>query len=162
DTIEAAIAAAPDPVDAAYVGGLGVSAVGMPALEYLLWGEDPAAVLADLSDPSLGKARCGFARALADDLATRAAAARAGWDPGFAAAVATAGHGSAIYDSVQPALDDLVNHEIDALQTIVKAKLDTPLGNLSGAAADPTLAESRFADAALADLTASLSGVWAV
>lgn len=158
DTIEAAVSAAPDGADAAYLAGLGVSAKGMPALEYLLWGEDSSAVLSAMSDPR----RCAYARAVADDVAARAAAVATGWADGFADALADAGRGSDVYATVKLALDDVVNHEIDALATMVKAKLDTPLGNLTGAAVDPTLVESRFSAHSLADVRSNLASVWAV
>lgn len=161
-SIEGAVAAAPDDVDAAHVAGLGVAARGLPALEYLLWGDDPAAVLADLSDPAQGARRCAYARALADDIAARAAALAAAWTDEYAAALADAGRGSAVYPSIQRGLDEVVNAVIDALLTMVKSRLDAPLGNLTGAAVDPTLLESRYAGRAADDLRASLAGVWAV
>ena len=163
-TIEDAIVAAGDAaaIDITYVAGLGISARGMPALGYLLWGEDPEAVLAAMSDPALGPRRCAYAEAVADDISARAELVRAAWADDFAAALASAGDGSEVYATVRLALDDVVNHEIDALATVVKAKLDNPLGNLGGAAVDPTLLESRFSGRSLADLQANLTGVWRV
>jgi predicted lipoprotein len=158
-TVESAVAAAPAEPDVAYVSGLGVSSRGLPALEYLLWGDGPDDPLVALRHPDDGPRRCAYARALAADIAARAETIRAAWDPGYADALATPGD---VYPTVKAALDEVVNKEIDALLTMVKSKLDTPLGNLSGAAVDPDLLESRFAARSVADLQANLAGVWAV
>lgn len=154
DTIDVAIADLKGPsAAAAHLATLGISARGMPALEYLLWGDMPGTVLADMDDETHGAARCAYARALAADIATRADLVHAAWTGDHADALARAG---------QPGLDQLLNHQIDAIATMVKTKLDTPLGNLTGAAVDPTLVESRFSGRGQADLQANLDGVWAV
>ncbi|PCC67297.1 hypothetical protein SAMN02745121_07056 [Nannocystis exedens] len=161
DTVEEAVAGAPDAADAAYLGTLGVSAKGMPALEYLLWGEAEGAALAALQAEG-GARRCGYARALAADIAARTDAVAAAWSGEYADALASAGSGSAVYDSLKAGLDEVVNKSIDACLTMVKGKLDNPLGNLTGAAEDPSLMESRFSGRTRADLQANLAGVWAV
>jgi predicted lipoprotein len=162
DTIETAITDAADAVDQAYIDGKGTSAKGMPALEYLLFGPDPASVLASLTDPSTGARRCAYAEALAADIAARAAALEAAWSPGFADTLARAGAGSELYPTSQAGLDAVVNGSIEALAVMVKSKLDTPLGNLTGAAVDPELLESRFAASSVRELQRSLDGVWSV
>lgn len=162
DTIEAAIAGAPAAIDATYLASKGTSAKGMPALEYLLFGTDPAAVLPALTDPTGGARRCAYARVVAEDIAARATAVHDAWSPGFADALARAGDGSPVYASAQAGVDEVVNKLIDGLAVMVKTKLDTPLGNLTGAAVDPALLESRFSGRARADLAANLEGVWAV
>lgn len=165
DSVEAAIAdaASADAIDLGYVRGEGVAARGLPALELLLFAEaDTAAALIALQDPADGGKRCAYARALAEDIADRVDDLHAAWDPGFADALAGAGHGSEVYASVQLGLDAVVNQSIEALSTMVKSKLDGPLGNLSGGAVDPETLESRFSDHGQADLLANLEGVWAV
>lgn len=164
DTIEAAIASAAEAaaITPAFIAGKGVSAKGMPALEYLLFGADPAAVLPALSDPATGARRCAYAGAVADDIASRAAALQSAWSPGFADSLARAGDGSEVFPSAQAGVDAVVNASIEALAVMVKTKLDTPLGNLTGAAVDPELLESRFAGRSKRDLQRNLDGVWAV
>lgn len=158
DSVEDAVAGAPTTADAAYLGTLGVSAKGMPALEYLLWGDGLGDPLVPLQDPR----RCSYARVLAADIAARTDALNTAWTDEYADALATAGHGSAVYDSLKAGVDEVVNKSIDACLTMVKGKLDNPLGNLTGAAEDPTLMESRFSGHTRADLEANLAGVWAV
>lgn len=162
DSIEDAVAGAPAEPDAAYLGSLGVSAKGMPALEYLLWGEQPGDALAGLTDPVNGDRRCGFARTLAADIAARADGLRGAWDPAYADTLATAGAGNDVYPTLKAGLDEVVNKEIDALLTMVKRKLDSPLGNLTGAAVDASLLESRFSQRGLEELQANLAAAWAV
>lgn len=164
DTIEAAIAAAPDAaaIDAAFIDARGTSAKGIPALEYVLFGDDPAAVLPALSDPAAGPRRCAYALALAEDIAARADDLHAAWTPTFADQLAGAGDGSTLYPTAQLGVDEVVNNLIEALGTMVKAKLDDPLGNTTGAAADPALLESRFAGRSRADLQRNLAAAWAV
>lgn len=161
DTVETAVAGAPAAADAGYLGGLGVSAKGMPALEYLLWGEDPGAALTAFQSED-GARRCGYARALAVDIEARTDALATAWASEYADALATAGTGSAAYPSLKAGVDEVINKSIDACLTMVKGKLDNPLGNLSGAAEDPSLMESRFSGRTRADLQANLAGVWAV
>lgn len=164
DTIEAAIATAASAaaIDDAFIDGKGTSAKGIPALEYLLFGDDPAAVLPALTDPATGARRCAYARALATDIAGRSDDLAAAWTPTFADQLASAGDGSALYRTAQLGVDEVVNNLIEALGTMVKVKLDDPLGNTTGAAADPALLESRFSGRGKADLLRSLAAAWAV
>jgi predicted lipoprotein len=157
DTIEAAIASAADAaaITQAFVDGKGTSAKGMPALEYLLFEGGALPALTDAR-------RCTYAEALAADIAARAAALRAAWSPGFADSLARAGAGSELYPSSQLGLDAVVNGSIEALAVMVKSKLDTPLGNLTGAAVDPALLESIFAARSVRDLQRNLDGVWSI
>lgn len=161
DTIDAAITDAPATIDAAYLATRGTSAKGMPALEYLLFGTDPSAVLPALQGPD-GPRRCAYAVVLADDIAARADQLAGAWTPGFADSLATAGAGSTVYATTQAGVDAVTNKLIEALTVMVKAKLDTPLGNLTGAAVDPALLESRFAARSKRELAVDLTAVWSV
>lgn len=147
DTIDEALAAAPDPVDAAYIAGLGTSAKGMPALEYLYY-RDPVAGF---------DGACGYMLALADDIAARTADIAAAW-PDQAAAFKTAGEPDSEYPTVQAAIDAIVNASIENLYAMVKGKLDRPLGNLTGSPPDPALVESRFSANSLTELSCNLDG----
>lgn len=151
-TIEDKIAAAPTTIDAAYIDGLGTSAKGMPALEYLLF----------IAPPAAGSPRCAYAQALAADLARRTAQIADAWTTEHADALASAGRGSAVYTSEQAGLDAVVNATIENLYRMVKEKLDRPLGNLTGSEPDPTLVESRYSDGALRDLGHNLDGFAAI
>ncbi len=159
-TVEDAIAAAPPASDPSYIGTLGVSAKGLPALEYILFGvdEDPAALVAGLGDN--GGQRCVYALMLAEDIAARSGSIAAAWEGEFAAELRSAGQGSSLYATRKDAVDAVINYLIDSLATMVTAKLDTPLGNLSGAPPAPENLESRFSGATGDDLRANLEGFW--
>lgn len=146
DTVEAQILAAPASIDAAWLDGLGTSAKGMPALEYLLFAELPP-----------DTPRCAYATALADDIARRSEALASGWDD-EAMALKTAGEPGSRYASEQAALDAVVNATIENLYRMVKDKLDRPLGNLTGTAPDPSILESRYSGTTRDDLEANLQG----
>lgn len=146
DTIEAQLLAAPATLDAAWLDGLGTSAKGMPALEYLLFAELPP-----------GTPRCAYATALADDIARRGEALASGWQA-EAEALKTAGEPGSSYAGEQAALDAVVNATIENLYRMVKDKLDRPLGNLTGTAPDPTILESRYSGTTRDDLEGNLQG----
>jgi predicted lipoprotein len=147
DTIEAKLIEAPATIDAAWIDGLGTSAKGMPALEYLLFAGPLAA----------NTPRCSYAVALADDIARRSADLASAWDL-EAEALKTAGESGSAYASEQAALDAVVNATIENLYRMVKEKLDRPLGNLTGSDPDPTALESRFSATTRDDLEANLQG----
>ncbi len=162
-TVEEAIAAAPTVEDSAYVGGLGVSARGLPALEYVLFGDSGGAeeVVEALRDPEgSGGPRCVYAVMVAEDIAARAETIAVAWETEYADELRLAGQGSALFATRKEAVDAVVNHLIDALATIVNAKLDAPLGNLTGTPPNPEALESRFSARTVADLQANLEGLW--
>lgn len=145
DSVDNAVTAAPDPLDAAYIDGLGTSTKGMPALEYLLFATPPAGL----------PGACSYMLALADDIADRTAELADAWPP-EATALKSAGAPGSPYASTQAAVDAIVNQSIENLYAMVKTKLDRPLGNLTGGPVDPALVESRFSDHGLTDLECNL------
>jgi len=147
DTIEARLLEAPATIDAAWLDGLGTSAKGMPALEYLLFA---GPLLADTP-------RCAYATALAADIARRSDELATGWET-EAEDLRTAGADGSAYASEQAGLDAVVNATIENLYRMVKDKLDRPLGNLTGSDPDPLLLESRFSGTTRDDLEANLRG----
>ncbi|WP_170319758.1 imelysin family protein [Polyangium spumosum] len=165
DSIEAAIAAAPETVPVAHITSLGVSTKGLPALEYLLF--DPAggnaAVLASLgSADAVGKKRCSYARALAEAIAANATAAEDAWSlegGAFVDQVAKAGTGSVVFPTGQDGIARVVNLLIATMQAVNENRVSEPLGVVSGAGPDPSLVESRFSDDSIDDLLNILRGV---
>ncbi len=145
-TIEAAIAGAPANIDAAYVDGLGTSAKGMPALEYLLFASP---------EPTTGP-RCDFMVELAADIEQRSGELARAWQDSHAEALRSAGHGSALYPTEKSGVDAVVNATIEGLYRVVKTKLDGPLGNITGSDPDGTLVESYFSGDGLDDIAADL------
>ncbi len=147
DTIEAKILEAPATIDAAWIDGLGTSAKGLPALEYLLF-----AMPLPADSP-----RCAYATALADDITRRSDELASGWEV-HAEHLRTAGAAGSAYASEQAGLDAVVNATIENLYRMVKDKLDRPLGNLTGSDPDPAALESRFSGTTREDLEANLRG----
>jgi len=147
DTIEAKILAAPATIDAAWIDGLGTSAKGLPALEYLLF---TAALLPNTP-------RCAYATALAADIARRSDDLATAWVL-EAEALKTAGQAGSSHASEKAAIDAIVNATIENLYRMVKEKLDRPLGNLTGSDPDPTILESIYSGTTRDDLENNLQG----
>jgi predicted lipoprotein len=147
DTIEAKILEAPATIDAAWIDGLGTSAKGLPALEYLLFTEPLAP----------NTPRCAYATALAADIARRSDDLATAWAL-EAEALKTAGEAGSAYTSEKAAIDAIVNATIENLYRMVKDKLDRPLGNLTGSDPDPTILESIYSLTTRDDLENNLQG----
>lgn len=164
DAITTALAAAETPTPE-YVDALGVATKGLPVIEYLLFdpeGGDAAVLQALDPDTSDGAYRCAFVTALAADVAQQTTALGQAWDldgGNFATELAQAGSGSERYDSVQMAVDELLNANLAALTQATDMRLGKPLGTRNGGTPQPDSVESRFSDNAIADLQASLQGV---
>jgi uncharacterized protein len=164
DTIEAAIAAAPEPVTAEHIASLGVSSKGLPALEYLIF--DPAggntSVLASLGGGDASALRrCAYARALGDAIAADATALHHAWSPeggAFVDQMANAGTGSSLFPTGQDGVARVVNLLNASMQFTNENKISAPLGLMTGTP-DPALVESRFSDNSIEDLLGSLQGV---
>lgn len=164
DTIEAAIAAAPEPITTEHIASLGTSSKGMPAIEFLLF--DPiggnAAILASLgSMDAAAVKRCEYARALAATFANDAAALENAWNPmggAYVDELVNAGAGSKTFTSGQNGIASIVNMLNASLQGTNENKLSAPLGLNSGTP-DATLVESRHSDNSVQDLLENLRGV---
>lgn len=168
DSVDLAIASAPDPITPEYLATLGAAAKGLPALEYLLWSPDggDAAVLASLdpADPSAAQ-RCAFAAALGVAVGEDAGALADAWSPdggGFVDQVATAGEGSDVFPRAQDAINRLVNSMVALLQGLTDMRLGAPLGTKTGGVPQPDQVESRFSDGSAADLVAAVRGLEAI
>ncbi len=148
---------------AATIDSLGASAKGLPAIEYLLFGDvfDDAVVLAAFADADAGAHRCSYLVALSQNLEQRASALHAAWveTGGHLEAFKRAGEGREPYPAEQDAVDILVNTIVAHLTEVVDLKLDKPLQTTG----DPVeLLVSRFCDCALNDLRDNLAGVAAL
>jgi predicted lipoprotein len=164
ESIEMALANAPDPITVEYIASLGTSTKGMPALEYLMF--DPsggnAAILVSLGGAdAVATRRCAYARALGEAFANDTATLEAAWSPAggkFVDQVANAGTGSTTFTSGQNAIARVVNLLNASLQVTNENKLGSPLG-LNTGSPDPLLVESRFSDHSIEDLLENLHGV---
>lgn len=153
-----------------FLAAAAVNVTGLDALEALLFRpsaqeECPSQVGIDEGWAGLGDAerdarRAAYARVLADDVAARAAALVARWDPAagdFGGALAAAGAAGSVWAS--PA--DAVDHVFAAayyVETHTKAlKLAVPLGLATGTP-DPTAVESLWSAASTPWIAANLRG----
>ncbi len=152
-------------------GELATSTRGLAAVEYLLFyaGDDTACAATDaahtaawavLTPDERTRRKAAYARAAAADVATRARALVAAWQPaGFADQLATAGRGSTLFATQQVAIS-AVAEGLFALDTDVKdARLAVPLG-LRGCTTGtcPQALESPYAGRGRAHLRNNLAG----
>lgn len=103
--------------DAAIADNVGAAAQGLPALEYLLWGDDRL-------NAQLGrlvfKQRCDYALALANDVASEVGELQKEWSSYRATPMAA--------DAVRPAFEEAINLFVAAVDTL----RDKKLGRLGG------------------------------
>jgi len=159
------IVAGSDPLDPAYVEGLGANRKGFAAIEYLLFAEGGphGSAGARLTDAS-GSRRRQFLAALAGNLADTSAEVRDLWEPGKGNYLAEFLQGRAEIGAPFPEkvpLDDLINHLIGYTEDLADLRLGRPLGIRASRSKtpDPGLLESRFSGDSVEDLLASLDGV---
>lgn len=126
-----------------------VSAVGLGALEYLLFNQDPGnrcnsssplnqnGAWASLSVEEIGKRRAAFAQLLSQQLARAATQLQKAWESpqesggagdGFVDQLTNAGQGSEVFDSAQMALDEMFAALFDLDLRVKDDKLGVPSG----------------------------------
>lgn len=130
-------AARTGPVTADDVGALGAGAVGLPALEVLLFSATP-----------LDARRCAYARALASEIESRATTVADEWD-----------RDAADFAHADRALADVVSALADALYRVADDQLAMPAGSRAGSEPDPTLVRGGDAAMALADAASQLESI---
>jgi predicted lipoprotein len=138
-TTEASIAtidqriAGTDTIDTSYIMARGGQDKGYFALEYLLFAypsfgaRDDAQTLAALGDSR----RCAYARFVAADIATTAAAARSDWDTSFARELTMPD--GAPYAEPQTAVNALIDGIANAIDQTRDVRLGRPLGRTARA-----------------------------
>jgi predicted lipoprotein len=149
DAIEAAIEAAPQSIDVAYIASLDplTRVKGVPAVGYLLWSEVP-----------LDDRRCEYLLAVSQEMRPYVDAYVESWGAGgYGEQLATAGQGSSAYPTDQDAVTALVSGMLTALGEIVSMKLGGPLG--LGTGGTPGESESPHAGSSLQDVLSALDGV---
>ncbi|UJR79367.1 imelysin family protein [Sandaracinus amylolyticus] len=151
-TIESSLASATT-IDDAWVDGLGATAKGLPALEYLLFERD--AVLEDAR-------RCAYAAALGAHLARTTQRLVAAWEGGYTESFATAGRGSTAWRTQLDALSAMLTEMIASVQTTKMTKLGVPLGNEAGGVPQPSAVELPYAHVSIDAMIATLEGLRAL
>ncbi|NJN20079.1 MAG: peptidase M75 [Leptolyngbya sp. RL_3_1] len=141
-----------DPLDEAYVAGLGDSERGMHTIEFLLFGEANNKTVDQFTDREKA-----FLQALGQDLKTQASDLFASWDSGldgqppYWEVFANAGAGSTVYPTVTAAGQELVTGILDSLIEVGEDKLETPFKQQ-----DTFGLESRFSFQTINDLKSNL------
>lgn len=147
-----------------YVDGLGASKKGLPVLETLIFDEagDNDRAVAGLIDGGRASRRCVYARALGRDVEQQAAMLAAAWKPGggdFARELATAGDGSAKFQTLAQGIDAIVNAMIGLALVVEGDKLALPLGKRNGGVPQPSDVESPVSGNSTEDIADNLRGI---
>jgi len=146
-----------------HLRSLGANKRGLHAIEYLLFPEDDADVLAALlADDTAGERRRQFASVAGQLVADGADALWAAWEPekgGYARRFSEPGAADSVSGSVQAGLDTLLNEAVVLTEVIANVKLGKPLGVTTGGSVDPTAQESERAGASLSDMLGNLRGI---
>jgi predicted lipoprotein len=134
-------------------------AKGFPALDYLLHGPGGSidSLLAALADPATGENRGKYMRALADEIASRAAAVREAWDPtggdyrkDFVSKVGT---------DIGSSLGELVNQFNFDYEILKNPKIGIPAGKKTLGVALPEKVEAYYAGYSVALARAQLDAL---
>lgn len=152
-------------VDDQAVRNAGAKKKGFLGLEYLLFAEPSSKLPAPaLADDDWAVRRRLLAISMADEIAKLARDLDAAWegDDGAAAQLEQAGKGGTKYATQRAAVDDLIGGTGYALELIVGVRLALPLGRHNGGTPDPSLDPTLRSDSAVADMQASLAGVFAL
>jgi len=150
-------------VDDAAVRAAGGQKKGFLGLEYLLFSAAASAPPA-LAEDEFAPRRRALALGIAHEIAQSAHQLDDLWegdDGGFIEQVKLAGAGGTRYATQRAAVDDLVGGCSYALELVVGIRLAMPLGRKTGGVPDPTLDPTARSDSAVADMQASLAGVFA-
>ena len=157
---EATLTAALEPsedaptLDATWLNAQGADAAGFYTVELLLFDAQVDAEVSAAFDAQ-GR-RCALLQTVIADTRQRVDHVVEGWagDTGYARALATAGAGSATYDSTKMALDAVVNAWIGQLEMVINADLGAPLGVGAGGTPQPEAVRGYRAQAGAAALLA--------
>lgn len=150
---------------------LSTNARGLATLEYLLFytGADNACpadhainamgTWAAIAPDELTRRRAAYAHAVAVDVAARARALNAAWEPaGFRAQLETAGTGSTLFATQQVAFSTVAEATSYVDTDMKDLRLGVPLG-LPGTTARPEALESQWADRGRQHLRSNLTGL---
>lgn len=129
------------PLNAASINEQGANKRGLPAMEYLLFGQAPdPQPPASFEDAALGARRCELLVALSADSVAQTSPLKEAWQDEQSAAFiefVTAGNGSTRYMSRQDLISMLVNHIVTRQEYLTYTVLGAPAGFKEGVAPDP-------------------------
>lgn len=142
-------------VDAAYVANLGSTRKGLTALEYVLFSDNALTELADTR-------RCAYSVAVAQDMDTHIQTLASAWTNGYRDAFANAGNNTSEFETVQDALDKLVNQLIFVVQKNEGDRVALPIGKRNNGSPQPQSVGSYYSGASLEEIRSSITGVQSV
>ncbi|NOK57669.1 MAG: hypothetical protein GFH27_549303n66 [Chloroflexi bacterium AL-W] len=145
-----------DDIDAEFVGGVGATSRGLPALEYLLFDPagDNAAVLVALNERPQ---RMQYVVATAQALNNDAENLLQFWSPDGENYAAEFVARDSSGEVMQSAVSELSNELVNTLETLVQTRLGDPLGRSNGGEAQPELAEATLSGAALPAIVSTIA-----
>lgn len=149
-------------LSAEYVESLGANKRGLHAVEYLLYPGDPAAVSVLLADTAAGARRRQFLSLASEVVASHAAELEAAWAPaqgGHFTRFTRPGEPDSVTQTVQAALDNLLNESVFLVEYVANTKLGRPLGADTGGRVNPALQESERSGLSISDMRSNLRGV---
>ncbi|MEM8533834.1 MAG: imelysin family protein [Chloroflexota bacterium] len=145
-----------DTIDAEFVGGIGATSRGLPALEYLLFDSagDNAAVLEALNErPQRMQYVVATAQALNNDAETLLQF----WSPDGENYAAEFVARDSSGEVMQSAVSELSNELVNTLETLVQTRLGDPLGRSNGGEAQPELAEAALSGTSLPAIVSTIA-----
>ncbi len=144
----------PGTIDEVEVAASQVQVQGLPALEYLIFGDD-SAVLASFGDDPDGDRRCELLVAVAANLATVGTELASEWRDEWGPAFVTAAEGNAQFDERGEVISELVSATLQLLELIADRKIDDARGAALGLS-DPEELESWRSRTSLQNIHANL------
>lgn len=134
---------------------LGAAAKGLPAVEYLLFGDGALEAFREG-----GPRRYEYLRVLIEDLIAQTQALAAAWQPSggnYQRELVDAGRESSTYDTLSMALSEVVNRMGFTLENIRADKIGAGIG--PDGTPQPERLESRFSGRSIADIRDNLRGI---
>lgn len=147
----ATLLASADPLTAASLTRLDGGLQGYHPIEFLLFGKDAGKALTDFTPREYQ-----FLTASAQNLKTNTAKLLNAWLPGgnFAATLATAGPGNAVYPKQKQAVQELLDGLVGPADELANSKIETPLAKQS-----TDYEEAEYSQNSKAEFTANLAGI---
>ena len=145
-------------LDEAFIASIGSTSKGLPALEYLIFGEDNEIVLRRFLDDEWGTRRLQYVRSTSRALQTSAQDLLEEWQ----AIGAEFLEDEPSTATVDMALRDSANEIISGLQTVFEHKLGDPLGTNTGGEPQPDRVEAPLSDISTELMIANIEGLQAI
>ncbi|PWJ58006.1 putative lipoprotein [Dyadobacter jejuensis] len=146
------------PVDAALIGSLGAAYKGIPAIEYLLFGNNESVeVQLEKYQGATASQRIQYLKALCADLKIKAADLESKWNSSGGNYIKTFTDASG--RDINSSLGKLSNKMINMIYTIKDERIGAPNGTRNNGTPQPALVDAPYSDESLALLKAEIEGI---